>query len=220
MGLLSQNLLSRSTLFGSNINSGKQDIGDYLINLPIGYIPISLVDKEGLWCVNGNFNKAYLLNIQGTLIKTVTLTSDSFMLMHASPNHMCWSCQDRSIIIITDKSGTVVYRYTEQCRITNACINEVSKIIYLASNQQIRAIHYDNSIIYDKQMTSIYPCMIIPVKNGICCIASYISAVNNMPDALFISDSGVTKGLLNEFASEGTTDTYCVQLFTNAFALA
>ncbi|WP_333860812.1 hypothetical protein [Clostridium sp.] len=166
-GLLSNELLSNSKLFGSN-TSGKQDFSNYLKNINTIYRPIGFT-SEGLWVYDTVTGVAEVINPSGTVIKTVSYpVSSAYIPTTVTPSYICWV--NSNYAVITDHNGTIILNsYSEGNTINNITINEAMQQIYSYINGPVTNIRNFTGTIIKQYINTYYSSLLafIPCKNGV-----------------------------------------------------
>ena len=122
------------TKLKGTMQKGTGELGDYLLNLPYGVVPVSYVKGEGLWCIPYPVtNQAKLFNSSGIVISTITGPA-GYTLDKVYKNSMVWYVSQLAVII-TSKSGTSIYQFPNYSIQTSvSAFNESANIMFLYNN--------------------------------------------------------------------------------------
>jgi hypothetical protein len=146
------NLTAENIKDGVNINGvvgtleEKQDLYPGVVNFASNqntYKAVSYIKGEGLYC-SESANKCYLFNNAGTLIKTITVSYNSYTLYPVSvtKNHILWTGQGTDGVLLSDKNGTTIVGESDSR--LNGLIDEDNNKLYLEN------VLSGNCIIYCK----------------------------------------------------------------------
>lgn len=156
----------------------KQDIFNYLVNIPSGtdynqLTPLGFTKGEGMWFMQGTDTSgtAILLNSSGSVVSTLTI-GGAGMFFHASKNYIMRQTYPAQNIEITNKSGTVITTISTTYYGTGllGCINEYHSLIFFIHSATCDIYNLSGTLLYSVTVPNIstgYSAnLLIPCKGG------------------------------------------------------